>query len=61
MQSVEIQLRSAKMALERIHVLGCDADLMAGAIRAVGNAIAAIDKAKEAQSDDAHDEQRKDV
>lgn len=61
MQTVEIQLRSARAALERIHVLGCDADLMAGAIRAVGNAIAAIDKAKEEQQNDTHDEQRKDV
>ncbi len=62
MQTVEIQLRSARMALERIHVLGSDADLLAGAIRAVGNAIEAIDTAKkEAEEHAADDKQGKDL
>lgn len=58
---IEIVLRSVVSALEKIHVLGADADLLAGAIKAVKNVIAAIDKAKEEQQDEDHDEQRKDV
>lgn len=46
MVTVEIQLRSAREALRRMHVLGCDSELHAGALRAINNAIDAIDKAK---------------
>lgn len=58
---IEIVLRSVATALERIHVLGSDAEMLAGAIRAVRNVIAAIEKAKEEQRDENHTEQREDV
>lgn len=57
MQTVEIQLRSARAALEEILVPGRYAGLMDGAIQAISNAIAAIDKAKqEAEAHEAHNE-----
>lgn len=58
---IEIALKSVIFALERIHVLGQDADMLAGAIKAVKNVIAAIEKAKEEQQHDDHDEQRENV
>ena len=59
--TVEITLRSVVSALERIHVLGADAELLCGSIKAVKNVIAAIDKAKEEQQNDDHNGQREDV
>ncbi len=62
MQTVEIQLRSALAALNMIHVMGSEAGLMDGAIGAVQNALAAIDKAKkEVEAHENHNEQGKDV
>lgn len=55
---IEIALRSAVAALERIHVLGADADLLAGAIKALRGCIEAIEKAKkEAAENENHDGQ----
>lgn len=62
MQTVEIQLRSARAALEEILVPGRYAGLMDGAIQAISNCIAAIDKAKkEAQAHEDHNEPGADV
>lgn len=59
---IQIALKSVVSALEQIHVLGKDADLLVGAIRATRNVIAAIDEAKkEEQEHDGQDEQREDV
>jgi hypothetical protein len=58
---IDIALRSVVSALERIHVLGSDAGLLDGSIKAVKNVIAAIEKAKEEQLNEDHDEQRKGV
>ena len=62
MQTVEIQLESALAALNMIHVQGCEAGLLDGAIQAVRNALAAIDRAKkEVNAHENHNEQGKDV
>lgn len=59
---IEIALRSVVCALERIHVLGQDADMLAGAINAVKNILLAIEKVKEEeQSHDACDKPRENV
>lgn len=59
---IQIALKSVVSALEQIHVLGKDAELLGGAIRATRNVIAAIDEAtKEEQDHEDHDEQREDV
>ena len=58
---INIALRSVLMALDSIHVLGKDAETLAGAINVTKSILDAIEKAKEGQQDDAHDEQRKDV
>lgn len=59
--SIEIALKSVVSALNQIHVLGMDAELLSGSIRAVKNVLAAIEKAKEEQDNDDHDKQREDV
>lgn len=46
MQTIEIQLESALAALNMIHVQGCESGMLDGAIQAVRNALAAIDRAK---------------
>jgi hypothetical protein len=58
---IDIALRSVVSALERIHVLGSDAELLGGSIKAVKNVIAAIEKAKEEQQNADHNEQREDL
>lgn len=53
---IELVLQSVVSALERIHVPGSDAEMLAGAIKAVKNVIAAIEKAKEEQQNEHHDQ-----
>lgn len=54
-------LKNVIMALESLHVLGRDAETLSGAMNALKNVIAAIEKAKEEQEHEDHDEQREDV
>lgn len=58
---IEFVLRSVVSALKRMHVLGEEAHLMDGAIKAVENVIGAIEKAKEEQQHENHDQQRENV
>lgn len=58
---IDIALKSVLMALDKIHVLGQDAETLAGAIKVTKNILDAIEKAKEEQQNDDHHEQRKDV
>lgn len=46
MKTIEITLRSAVSALRRIHVLGSEAELLAGTIKALESILKAIDDAK---------------
>lgn len=58
---IDIALRSVLMALDKIHVLGQDAETLAGAINVTKSILDAIENLKEDDQNDAHDEQRKDV
>jgi hypothetical protein len=48
---MELQLRSARDALERIHVLGAESGLMDGAIRAITNVIETINIIKKEEAE----------
>lgn len=50
MKTIEITLRSAVAALRRIHVLGSEAELLAGTIKALESIIKAIDEAKKEEA-----------
>lgn len=58
---IDIALRSVLMALDKIHVLGQDAETLAGATKVIKSILDAIENLKEDDQNDAHDEQRKDV
>lgn len=58
---IDIALRSVLMALDKIHVLGQDAETLAGAINVTKSILDAIENLKEDDQNDDHDEQRKDV
>lgn len=58
---IDIALKSVLMALDSIHVLGKDAETLAGAINVTKSILDAIEKAKEEQYNDNYHEQRKDV
>lgn len=51
MNTIEITLRSAVAALRRIHVLGSEAELLAGTIKALESVIKAIEEAKKMGAD----------
>lgn len=58
---IEIVLKSVITALEKMHVLGMDSELHAGAVKALKNVIKAIEDAKkEAGNNEDHDGQRED-
>lgn len=60
--SIRIALKSIATALEQIHVLGRDSELLCGAIKALRNVIEALEKArKEAEQSDCNNEQGTDV
>jgi hypothetical protein len=59
---INILLRNVNAALARVHVLGADAELLAGAIRSINNCVDAIEKIqKEKAENENHDEQGQDV
>lgn len=45
-ESMEIQLRSARDTLERIHVLGAESGMMDGAIQAISNVLRTFERIK---------------
>lgn len=62
MVTAEVALRSVVAALERVHVLGGDAEMLGGAIRTVKNVIDAMEeKKKEAARLEAGNEHRQDA
>lgn len=58
---MELQLRSARDALERIHVLGAESTLMSGALLAIGNVIEVIGRIKEEETKNADQSRREDA
>lgn len=58
---MELQLRSARDALERIHVLGAESTLMSGALLAIGNVIEVIGRIKEEDMKNADQSGREDA
>ncbi len=59
---INILLRNVNAALARVHVLGADAELLAGAMRSINNCVDAIEKIqKEEAENENHDEQGQDV
>lgn len=59
---INILLRNVNAALARVHVLGADAELLAGAIRSINSCVDAIEKIqKEEAENENHDEQGQDV
>ena len=59
---INLLLRNVNAALARVHVLGADAELLAGAIRSINSCIDAIEKIqKEEAENENHDEQGQDV
>lgn len=59
---INILLRNVNAALARVHVLGADAELLAGAMRSINNCVDAIEKVqKEEAENENHDEQGQDV
>ena len=55
---INILLRNVTAALARVHVLGADAELLAGAMQSINNCVDAIEKAqKEEIENENHDEQ----
>lgn len=59
---INILLRNVNAALAHVHVLGADAELLAGAIRSINNCVDAIEKIqKEEAENENHDEQGQDV
>lgn len=59
---INIILRNVNAALARVHVLGADAELLAGAMRSINNCVDAIEKVqREEIENENHDEQGQDV
>lgn len=59
---INILLRNVNAALARVHVLGADAELLAGAMRSINNCVDAIEKVQmEENGDENHDEQGQDA
>ena len=59
---INILLRNVIAALSRVHVLGADADLLAGAMQSINSCVEAIEKAqREENENENHDEQGKDA
>lgn len=59
---INILLRNVNVALARVHVLGADAELLAGAMRSINNCVDAIEKVqREEIENENHDEQGQDV
>lgn len=55
---INILLRNVNAALARVHVLGADAELLAGAMRSINNCVDAIEKVqKEESGNENRDEQ----
>ena len=58
---INILLRNANAALARVHVLGADAELLAGAMQLINNCVDAIEKAQKEEENENHDEQGQDA
>jgi hypothetical protein len=58
---INILLRNVNAALARVHVLGADAELLAGAMRSINNCVDAIEKAQKEEENENHDEQGQDA
>lgn len=59
---INIILRNVNAALACVHVLGADAELLAGAMRSINNCVDAIEKVqREEIENENHDEQGQDV
>ena len=59
---INILLRNVSAALSRVHVLGADAELLAGAMQSINRCVEAIEKAQREENDNEnHDEQGKDA
>ena len=58
---INILLRSVNAALARVHVLGADAELLAGAMQSINNCVEAIEKAQKEEENENHDEQGQDA
>lgn len=59
---INILLRNVNAALARVHVLGADAELLAGAMRSINNCVDVIEKVqKEEAENENHDEQGQDT
>lgn len=58
---INILLRNVNAALARVHVLGADAELLAGAMRSINNCVDAIEKAQKEEENENHDEQWQDA
>lgn len=58
---INILLRNANAALARVHVLGADAELLAGAMQSINNCVDAIEKAQKEEENENHDEQGQDA
>ena len=58
---INILLRNVNAALARVHVLGADAELLAGAMRSINNCVYAIEKAQKEEENENHDEQGQDA
>ena len=54
---INILLRNVNAALARVHVLGADAELLAGAMQSINNCVDAIEKAQKEEENENHDEQ----
>lgn len=58
---INILLRNVNAALARVHVLGADAELLAGAMRSINDCVDAIEKAQKEEENENHDEQGQDA
>ena len=58
---INILLRNVNAALARVHVLGADAELLAGAMRSINNCVDAIEKAQKEEENENNDEQGQDA
>lgn len=58
---INILLRNVNAALARVHVLGADAELLAGAMQSINNCVEAIEKTQKEEENENHDEQGQDA
>lgn len=58
---INVLLRNVNAALARVHVLGADAELLAGAMQSINNCVDAIEKAQKEEENENHDEQGQDA